>query len=237
MRIIWFPDTACRGIAAFSRRITTKEKPGTVSGRPGFSSLALCLIDRFVEGLFPLFNDYIPPFQKPIPLRFHQWRQFFIVHRDAALLDQPAGFPREGANPVSTSSSITLTAPSANTSDGISVEGILSLTFTGRKQGAGGFLGLVGLFPAVDQTGHLPGQPFLDLVDGTSLRLLQLTDFVHGQEGEQLQALCHIGVADITPVLVEIIGRHLFRIQPNRSLFRFSHFLPSELVSREKVIP
>ena len=47
---------------------------------------------------------------------------------------------------------------------------------------------------------------------------------VHGQVGQQGQAVFHITVVHITPVLIKIVGRGLFGVQPQGALFGFAHF-------------
>ena len=65
---------------------------------------------------------------------------------------------------------------------------------------------LDGLFLAVDEFGDLKGQHALGLVDGRVLERAEAAHFVHGQEGEKRQALFHVRVVDIAPVLIELVG-------------------------------
>ena len=56
--------------------------------------------------------------------------------------------------------------------------------------------------------------------------LFHILDFLHRHKGQHLQALDHVCVVDISPVLVELIGGSLSRIQPYSAFFRLTHFLP-----------
>ena len=55
--------------------------------------------------------------------------------------------------------------------------------------------------------------------------LLHLLDLLDRQEGQHLQALDDVGIADISPVLEEIVGRGLFGIEPDGALFGLAHLL------------
>ena len=76
----------------------------------------------------------------------------------------------------------------------------------------------------MNQLGHFIGQHLFRFVDFFVFVRSQTADFLHRQEGQQRQAFFHVRVVHIAPVLIEIIRRTFFRIQPQGALFRFAHF-------------
>ena len=83
------------------------------------------------------------------------------------------------------------------------------------EQGPGGLLGLLGLLLAVDHFGELEGQDLLGFVELRALPAVHLVDLLQGQEGEHAHALLHVRVLHVAPVLVEVEGAGLFRVQPH----------------------
>ena len=64
------------------------------------------------------------------------------------------------------------------------------------------------------------------MIELGALPLVHLVDLLNGKEGEHTQALEHIAVAHVAPVLVELIGTGLVGIQPHRALGGLAHLLP-----------
>ena len=93
------------------------------------------------------------------------------------------------------------------------------------EQGFCSTLGFLGFFFTVDQFGHFVGQDHFGFVNGGAFQVAQAAYFVHGQEGKQAQALLYIGVVDVSPVLVEIVGGEFLRIQPYGAAYGLTHFL------------
>ena len=77
----------------------------------------------------------------------------------------------------------------------------------------------------MDHGGQFIGKHFLDGIQLLTFLLLILRDLVQRNEGEQLQAFDHVGIADISPVLVELIRARLVRIQPHRALRGLAHLV------------
>ena len=67
----------------------------------------------------------------------------------------------------------------------------------------------------MDHLGQLIGQDLLGGVELGPLPLVHLVDLFQGQEGQHTDALEHVGVAHIAPVLVKFKGRGLVGIQPD----------------------
>ena len=93
------------------------------------------------------------------------------------------------------------------------------------EQGAGGVLGFVGLFLAVDHAGQLVGQDLLCLVQALILPGGHLVDLLQRQEGQHPDALHDIGVADVAPVLVELEGAGLVGVEPDGVAGGLAHLL------------
>ena len=95
---------------------------------------------------------------------------------------------------------------------------------TAAEESFGSSLRLACFFLAMHKLGNLVGQHFFSFVDSSVLEGCQTMYLVHRQIGQQCQAVFNIAVVNIAPVLVEIVGRGLFGIQPQGTLFGFAHF-------------
>ena len=77
----------------------------------------------------------------------------------------------------------------------------------------------------MDKAGKLICEDLLSGVELAALPFVHLVYLLKRQEGQHSQALENIGVADIAPILIEIIGRGLFGVEPNRAGLGFTHLL------------
>ena len=68
-------------------------------------------------------------------------------------------------------------------------------------------------------------QDFLRLIELAALPAVHLLDLFHRKEGQEPDAAKHIGVCDISPVLIEVIRTGLFRIKPDRAAHGLAHLL------------
>ena len=130
----------------------------------------------------------------------------FTIHQDTALHDQTAGLAvgsgqtgldHEGQNADGAIGQIRFGQ--------LSGRHVLSVSST-AEQGTGSVLGLLSLFLAVDHLGQLVGQDLLGLVQTLILPGAHLIDLLQRKEGQHPDALHHISIADIAPVLVEFKG-------------------------------
>ena len=71
--------------------------------------------------------------------------------------------------------------------------------------------------------GDLVCQNLFCVIDFRALESSQATNLVHGQEGQKSQTLLYLHVFDVSPVLVELVGRGLFRIKPYGALHGLAH--------------
>ena len=83
---------------------------------------------------------------------------------------------------------------------------------------------LIGFFLTMNEFSDLVGQNLLSFIDFLSLKLSHLIDFLHRQKGQELEAFNNVSIINISPVLIEIVGAGLFRIQPDCSSLRLTHF-------------
>ena len=67
----------------------------------------------------------------------------------------------------------------------------------------------------MDERGELVGKDLLGTVELAALPLVHLVDLLERQEGEHADALQNVAVAHIAPVLVEVVGRGLVRVEPD----------------------
>ena len=81
----------------------------------------------------------------------------------------------------------------------------------------------LGLGLAVHQLGHLVRQHLLGLVDLAALQRAQAPHLVHRQEGQQREALFHVLIVHVAPVLVEVVGRGLLGVEPQRARLGLAH--------------
>ena len=93
------------------------------------------------------------------------------------------------------------------------------------KQLPRALLGMLCLLLAVNHLRQLICKDFLDRIERLSFLLCILIDLFKRNEGEELHALDDIGVADIPPVLIEVIRGSLVRIEPDRTLRCLAHLL------------
>ena len=77
----------------------------------------------------------------------------------------------------------------------------------------------------MDQLCQLKGEDLLRLVQRGTLKRCERFDLVKRKEGKHLQALDNIGVVDIAPVLIELEGRGLVRVEPHSALLGLAHLL------------
>ena len=90
--------------------------------------------------------------------------------------------------------------------------------FDGRVLRCRGF----GFAPA--DFGRLKSQNFFGFVDFLVLQAFQTADFIYRQIGINAQTFSDFGIADITEILIIIIGGQLFFVNPNGITLRFAHF-------------
>ena len=64
---------------------------------------------------------------------------------------------------------------------------------------------------------------FFCAVYRAALKLCIFGNLFERHECEHLHALDNIGIVDISPVLEEIVGCRLFRVEPNGTVCRFAH--------------
>ena len=86
-------------------------------------------------------------------------------------------------------------------------------------------LRLVRLVVSVNQAGQLMGQDLLGLIELAALPLCHLVDLLQRQEGQHAQALDDVRIADVSPVLIEVVGGRLVRIQPHGAADSLAHLL------------
>jgi hypothetical protein len=102
-------------------------------------------------------------------------------------------------------------------------QGEAGLAFLERAPGGVG--GFTRSRVAVQHRGHRVGQSFLGVVDLAPLEALQPLYFVERNIGEQAQELADVGVVRVPPILPEIIGAELVRVEPYGPGFRLPHLL------------
>ena len=96
--------------------------------------------------------------------------------------------------------------------------------FAGEQRLRGG-AGLVRLGRTVHQRGQLVRQQFFLFVDPAGVPGLHLLDLFERDKSQHPQALHHVGVVDVAPVLIKLERRGLLRVEPDGALSRFAHFL------------
>ena len=77
----------------------------------------------------------------------------------------------------------------------------------------------------MNQLGQLEGQDLLSGVQLTALPGIHLVDLLQRQEGQHPDALEHIGISHVPPVLVEVVGRGLVGVQPHGAAGGLAHLL------------
>ena len=93
------------------------------------------------------------------------------------------------------------------------------------EKGSRGSLGLLGLLLAVDEGGQLVGEDLLGTVQLGAFPLVHRIDLLEREEGQHADALEDVRVADIAPVLVELVRRGLLRIEPDGARGGLAHLL------------
>ena len=77
----------------------------------------------------------------------------------------------------------------------------------------------------MDQFGQLVGQNLLGGVELAALPLVHFVDLLQGQESQHPDAFEDVGVLDVPPVLVEVVGRGLVGVQPHGAAGGLAHLL------------
>ena len=77
----------------------------------------------------------------------------------------------------------------------------------------------------MDERGELVGKDLLSGVQLTALPGIHLVDLLQRQEGQHPDALQHIGISHVPPVLVEVVGRGLVGVQPHGAAGGLAHLL------------
>ena len=75
------------------------------------------------------------------------------------------------------------------------------------------------------QSGQLVCEDFLCLVQLCTFPVIHRLDLLKRQEGQHTDALEHVCIIDIAPVLIEIVRRSLIRIEPNCAGSGLAHLL------------
>ena len=138
-----------------------------------------------------------------------------VPHGDAALLHQPPGLALAGAQAAPDQQIQHVDLAAAQIVAGELGGGHILSVGAAAKQCPGSLTGLFGLLLAVNQLRQLIGQDILGLVELCALPLGHLIDLLQGQERQHPDALEHVGVAHIAPVLIEFEGAGLVGIQPH----------------------
>jgi len=102
---------------------------------------------------------------------------------------------------------------------------MLGIHRVAAEQCTGSILSLFGLLLAMHHAGHLVGKDLLGFVQALILPGAHLFDLLQRQEGEHPNALHHIGIAHVAPVLVELEGTGLVGIQPDSVAGGLAHLL------------
>ena len=149
-----------------------------------------------------------------------------LVHRHASLLDgsSPLRAVRDKFRRHQCADQINLRIPEGRR---IELHGFQMLRIRSAcgKQLPRALLGMLCLLLAVNHLRQLICKDFLDRVQLLSFLLCILIDLLKRNEGEELHALDDIGIADIPPVLIEVIRGGLVRIEPDCPLRRLAHLL------------
>ena len=77
----------------------------------------------------------------------------------------------------------------------------------------------------MDERGELIGENLLGAVELAAFPFIHLVNLLQRQEGEHTDAFEHIGIAHVSPVLVEVIGRGLVRVKPDGAGLGLAHLL------------
>ena len=62
------------------------------------------------------------------------------------------------------------------------------------------------------------------MIDFRALQCAQTANLIHRQEGQQSQTFFNVLIPDISPVLIEFVGRGFFGVKPNGTGNGFAHF-------------
>ena len=77
----------------------------------------------------------------------------------------------------------------------------------------------------MDERSELVGKDLLGAVELAALPLVHLADLLERQEGQHTDALQNVRVADVAPILVEVVGACLVRVEPHRAAGGLAHLL------------
>ena len=77
----------------------------------------------------------------------------------------------------------------------------------------------------MNQLRQLVGQDLLGIVELRTLPGGHLVDLLQGQEREHTDALQHVGIVDVAPVLEELKGAGLVGVKPHRALSGLAHLV------------
>ena len=77
----------------------------------------------------------------------------------------------------------------------------------------------------MDELGKLESEDLLGLVELAALPLVHLVDLLERKEGQHADALEDVRVADVAPVLIEVEGAGLVRIEPDGVARSLAHLL------------
>ena len=143
-----------------------------------------------------------------------------VFHVQAAALNQPTRFALGGKD---SGAGQDIDQLAADYFPGNSYRRCIIECACAAEQSLGRLLGPFGFFLAVHQLRHFKSQHFLGRIDFLIPQRAQSADFLHRQERQQRQAFCNVGIIHIAPVLVEIVGRSFFRVQPKRALLGLAH--------------
>ena len=148
-----------------------------------------------------------------------------LVHNDAALLDEAAGLAAARAQPRGDKQREDVDA--AVFKVGVREHGgrHIGAVAAGAEECLGRVLRLLCLLLAVDERGELVGKDLLGAVELAALPLVHLVDLLERQEGQHTDALQNVRVADVAPILVEVVGACLVRVEPHRAAGGLAHLL------------
>ena len=84
---------------------------------------------------------------------------------------------------------------------------------------------LVGFLLTVNELGQLIGENLLGAVELAAFPAAHFVDFLQRQEGQHADAFQHVRVVHVAPVLEEVVGGSLLRVEPHRALGGLAHLL------------
>ena len=96
---------------------------------------------------------------------------------------------------------------------------------TACKKRLCGILSLSSFFLAMNHLSKFKSKNFLNLVKLGTLKLCILINLLHRNKRKKFHTLDYVIIADISPILIELIRWGFFSIKPNSALFGLTHFL------------